>query len=74
MRIGSVCGFKLAKVGLEPSDATTLLTKDLQQSPESGAAQSGAVSVEAVLALLATMSEEDRERLRTLLNQGKPSA
>lgn len=60
--------FKLAKVGLEPTDANTLQTNDLQQSQLSSAAQSGAVSVEELLAILATLSPEDRARLAALLS------
>jgi hypothetical protein len=54
--------------GFEPLDASALPSNDLKQLQQVGAAKSGAVNVETVLALLAALSEEDRERLRTLLN------
>ena len=57
----------MAKVGLEPTDASTLPANDLQQSSQAGAAQSGAVSVDALFAMLAALSPEDRARLAALL-------
>jgi hypothetical protein len=67
MRANVVQEFKLAKVGLEPSDASSLPLNDLRKSKQEGAAKSGAVTVETVLALLAALSPSDRARLAALL-------
>lgn len=53
--------------GIEPPDASTLPTDDLRQALQPGAAQSGAVSVDAIIAMLATLSPEDRARLAAML-------
>ena len=54
--------------GIEPLPPSTLPHKHLQQSPQVGAAQSGAVSVDAIIAMLAALSPEDRARLAALLS------
>jgi hypothetical protein len=54
--------------GFELTDANPLSLNSLQQSPQPGAAQSGAVTVEALLAMLATLSPADRARLAALLS------
>jgi hypothetical protein len=62
----------VAKVGLEPTDATTLPEKGLGKTQQSSAAKSGAVSVDTILAMLATLSPEERARLAALLLGGQP--
>lgn len=54
-------------VGLETSDASSLSTNDLRQSAESGAAKADAVSLDAIIAMLAALSPEDRARLAATL-------
>jgi uncharacterized membrane protein len=53
--------------GLETKGANNLSEKDLRQSQKSSAAQSAAVTVDAIIAMLATLSPEDRARLAALL-------
>jgi uncharacterized membrane protein len=60
--------FQMGAEGIEPPDASALPTNDLQQSRQSGAAKSGAVSVDAIIAMLAALSPEDRARLAALLS------
>lgn len=54
---------ELAKVGLEPIDASTIGTKDLRQSPQASAAKSGAVDAATLLALIQSLPAEERARL-----------
>lgn len=58
--------------GLEPDDVSTIPKKDLRKSANSSAAKSGAVGADALSAMLAALSIEDRERLRALLADGEP--
>ncbi len=60
--------------GLEVAGASTLPEKDLQQSPQAGAAKSGAVSVDVLVAMLAALSPEERARLAALLATKAPDA
>jgi hypothetical protein len=57
----------VAKVGLEPTDTSALPTKDLQQSQQSSAAQSGAVDDATLLALIQSLPAEERARLYAAL-------
>lgn len=57
----------MAKVGLELTGASPLPENDLRQSPQASGAKSGAVSVDAIIAMLAALSPEDRARLAALL-------
>ena len=53
--------------GFELADVSALPANDLQQSQQPGAAKSGAISIETLLAMLATLSPADRARLAALL-------
>jgi hypothetical protein len=54
-------------MGIEPNDASALPANDLQQTPQPSAAKSGAVTADAVLAMLAALPPAERARLATLL-------
>lgn len=66
--------FVLPPRGLETNDTSTLPANELQQTPQLGAAQSGAVSFDAIIAMLAALSPEDRARLAALLATEAPNA
>jgi hypothetical protein len=79
-----VYGAQVAKVGLEPAAATGIHNNDLRQSPQEGAAKSGAVpaeastpTVESLAAALLALPPADRARLAALLlgqaeGEGRP--
>ncbi len=53
--------------GLELPDASSLWANDLRQTQQAGAAQSGAVTADALLAMLLSLSPDERDRLLSLL-------